>query len=49
MQGQTLVEEDESFLDPYYVYYIGFGPLHAEQRIRLGAGIPRWMEEGAGI
>ena len=27
VQGQTLVEEDESFLDPHYVYYIGFGPL----------------------
>ena len=27
VQGQPLVEEDESFLDPYYVYYIGFGPL----------------------
>ena len=27
VQGQTLVEEDESFLDPYYMYYIGFGPL----------------------
>ena len=26
-QGQTLVEEDKSFLDPHYVYYIGFGPL----------------------
>lgn len=27
VQGQTLVEEDRSFLDPYYLYYIGFGPL----------------------
>ena len=27
VQGQTLVEEDKSFLDPHYVYYIGFGPL----------------------
>lgn len=27
VQGQPLVEEDESFLDPYYVYYIGFGLL----------------------
>lgn len=27
VQGQTLVEEDEGFLDPHYVYYIGFGPL----------------------
>lgn len=27
VQGQTLVEEDESFLDPYYVYYIDFGPF----------------------
>ncbi len=39
VQGQTLVEEDESFLDPYYVYYIGF-IQPAEQRIRLERDTP---------
>ena len=26
-QGQTLVEEDHSFLDSHYVYYVYHGPL----------------------
>lgn len=46
VQGQTLVEEDKSFLDPHYVYYIGFGPLLREQRIRLERGIPLWTKGG---
>ena len=48
VQGQTLVEEDESFLDPYYVYYIGFGPL-LRSRESVWSGDTPLDEEGAGI
>ena len=48
VQGQTLVEEDESFLDSYYVYYIDFGPF-LRNREPVWSGDTPLDEEVAGI
>ena len=41
-EGQTLVEVDRSFLDPWYVYYAYHGPLVRGNEILYDGPTPPW-------